>query len=78
MNYFLRFQTAQQFDLPLIAIQLVGGFQTEGQRLQGAVADDARQCLDADGAVPKTGVAILAAAGGILAVVEVDMPYLAH
>mgnify|MGYP002335557561 CR=1 FL=1 len=61
-------------DLPRIAVQVVGRLQVKGQAAQGWVVHHAGERLEPDRSEAELLVPILAAAQGVLAVVEVHGP----
>ena len=63
---------AHQRNFPGISRQLVGGLQAEGQVLQRRMPHNAGQGFQADAALAYTRVPVLAGAGGVFAVVEMD------
>lgn len=66
-----RFLT-QHGNLARVAGGIVRRLEDEGQALEGRMADDAHECIEANLALADAGVTVLVAAQAVLAVVEVD------
>lgn len=59
-------------DLSRIARQFIRRFQADGQTFERRMTHDAHKRLDADGSFTKAGVAVLAAAARVHAVIQMD------